>query len=215
MLCMDTCSLLDLMRDSTPPKMNSTDYRAAHALLRAAQRDDLVVLVADQVTRELADHAGPIEMGLAKAVNGLIHRIQFFEGVMSEFGAIVPVDLSPLATHVANARTFFDAWLAVGAQAPESALAPGKAWYRVHQAIAPATKGKESIKDCIVVETYLEAVTRLRGHGLAERVVLLSSNTQDFCDSGKNLRPELEAEFLPLGIEYARNYQSAKAFLGL
>ena len=44
--------------------------------------------------------------------------------------------------------------------------------------VAPARRGKDSSKDCLVYETYLEAVAALRGAGVAAPIVFLSSPQQ-------------------------------------
>ncbi len=44
--------------------------------------------------------------------------------------------------------------------------------------IAPARRGKDSSKDCIVFETYLSCAGMLRTEGLAAPIVFLSSDTE-------------------------------------
>ncbi|KVD94543.1 hypothetical protein WI90_07765 [Burkholderia ubonensis] len=81
----------------------------------------------------------------------------------------------------------------------------------------PAQKGKDSMKDCVVIETYLDAVKALRNSGLSSRIVFLSSNIKDYTgkESGGLLNADLGKEFANLNIDYARNASQAKYLLGL
>jgi DNA-binding NarL/FixJ family response regulator len=55
-----------------------------------------------------------------------------------------------------------------------------RAWSRVAMARAPAAPGKQEMKDCVIVENYLEFTRQLRAHGSAQTVVFLSSNSEDY-----------------------------------
>ena len=82
---------------------------------------------------------------------------------------------------------------------------------------APARKGKDSLQDCVVLETYLEAVGELRRHGLTTPVVFLSSNTNDYSESStkkSELHPGLLPQFAALDMQYATGHGMAKALLG-
>lgn len=72
------------------------------------------------------------------------------------------------------------------------------------------------MKDCVVIETYLEAIRDLREGGLTAPVVFVSSNTKDYAEApGSRLRAELATEFAPLSIEYASTWDLAKHLLGV
>jgi len=93
----------------------------------------------------------------------------------------------------------------------------GRAFARVRANVAPSTKGKQSIKDCVVIETYFDHVRRLRDAGDHARVVFLSSNREDYCEGRGSLalRPPLAAEFTALNMEFWPNFGAAKHALGL
>ncbi|WP_291051994.1 hypothetical protein [Hyphomonas sp.] len=84
----------------------------------------------------------------------------------------------------------------------------------MNQNIAPARRGKESSKDCIVVETYLDALDSLRAAGMQTTAVFLSSNTKDYQTGGGVLEPALVSDFGQSNISYAPNMSAAKSFLG-
>jgi hypothetical protein len=89
------------------------------------------------------------------------------------------------------------------------------AFARMNAGLAPARRGKESSKDCLVYETYVEAVTALRRVGVATPIVFLSSNTHEYFTEGRILKSEIAAEFGKVNLVYAPNMSAAKHALGL
>ena len=99
---------------------------------------------------------------------------------------------------------------------PAAAHIASRAFLRLNQARAPARKGKDSMKDCVVIETYLDVAARLRAAGLKSKIVFASSNTKDYTgDTRRALRPDLAEEFALLEMEYAPNLAAARHLLGL
>jgi hypothetical protein len=83
--------------------------------------------------------------------------------------------------------------------------AGGLAFARMNARIAPARQGKDSSKDCLIFETYLEALQTLRQNGLTSPAALLSSNTDDY-DRQVSITEELAA----LSATYQPNMSAAK-----
>ncbi len=91
---------------------------------------------------------------------------------------------------------------------------PSKALARLNQARTPARKGKDSMKDCVVVETYLDVVGALRAAGHANPIVFASSNLKDYAtETRSTLKPDLAAEFAALNFQFAPNFAAAKHML--
>src|SRR5260370_34701981 len=69
-LCLDTCTVLDLMRDPTrDSSIRAHEAQAALDLLTAAEDGrDLVALLADQVALELGDRAQGVQDEAAQAI---------------------------------------------------------------------------------------------------------------------------------------------------
>jgi len=120
-----------------------------------------------------------------------------------------------LLDHPARARAIAERLLAISEHVPESADIAARAHRRSVAGQAPARKGKGSPGDCAIIETYIEAVSRLRSSGLPSKIVFLSSNTEDYRGTARYLRPELELEFGSLQMEYAPNFGAARNSLGL
>jgi len=216
-LCLDTCSLLDMMRDPTRDTIREPERRAVHDLLTAVEGGSaLVALVADQVVAEFDVHADEIEKEAGRALQKLRDDLARIDAVAAVYGSAGPTDLSHLDDHVTRARRVVGRWFAAAKPAVQASHIPVSAWKRVTQARTPARKGKESMKDCVVIETYLDVVGSLRSAGLKSKVVFVSSNKKDYAvETGSTLRPDLAADFDPLGMEYAPNMAAAKHLLGV
>src|SRR5438445_5757321 len=57
---------------------------------------------------------------------------------------------------------------------------------RVSAGVAPATKGRESATDCLIVETYLHVSRLLRAGGFDQAIVFVTTNTRDFTQDNPN-----------------------------
>ncbi len=60
-LCIDTCSILDVMRDPTRETAKPHDRQAAIDLVAAAESSRLICLMAEQVAIEFVDHDQPVQ----------------------------------------------------------------------------------------------------------------------------------------------------------
>lgn len=218
-LCVDTCSVLDLLRDPFRETSLPHDAVAAVAMLRSMESGPtLIGLLAEQVQAELGTHVADVAGEARRGLQKLRAHVARVDGLVSAFGPPVATDLSAWANHVGSATTIVQRWTQASTIAPQSLAVQGRAFSRVMHAQAPARKGKDSLQDCVVLETYLEAVGELRRNGLAATVVFLSSNTSDYSESSTKrsaLHPGLIAEFAALGIQYATGHGMAKAMLGL
>ena len=103
----------------------------------------------------------------------------------------------------------------VGKDAPESNQVSSLAVTRVLQGRAPSRRGKDSTKDCIILETYLEHIRSARGAGLAASIVFVSSNTTDYATTAARLTEDIASEFADLEVAFAPNMAAAKVVLGL
>lgn len=61
-ICVDTCTILDVIRDITRESISAHDVKASLSLLASAEtRTSLAVLVAEQVATELVMHLTEVE----------------------------------------------------------------------------------------------------------------------------------------------------------
>lgn len=215
-LCADTCSILDVMRD--PTRDDAREHFARAALELVAQMGvggGLVCLLAGQVKNELAAHLQQIQDEAKNQLGKLTERINRVNSISALFGGPGTIDLTHLIDHEIRARKIADSWIDLAKVVPQREHVAGLAIARVTGPKAPARQGKDSTKDCLVIETYFDVIRALRKEGLQSKIVFLSSNTKDYTNiQNSNLHVELEQEFKSLNIEYASNAGAAKHILG-
>ncbi|ACM31451.1 hypothetical protein Arad_12500 (plasmid) [Rhizobium rhizogenes K84] len=81
---------------------------------------------------------------------------------------------------------------------------------RVQQARPPATRAKQSVKDCLIIEGVLRYVISERAVGRAQRIVFASSNTSDYHQGHGSLHPALRAEFDACDLGFAPSWSAAR-----
>lgn len=216
-LLVDTCVLLDLIRDVTRKDVQAHNLIAAAELLSAAENGNgLTVIVSSQVRTELADNQHAVEEEARSGLTKFREQIKRVNQVAAQFGTATTIDTTHLADHVARTVAVLQRWTHVAITAPAGPAVDSRAMRRVVQALPPSRKGKESAKDCLVVESYLEVAGELRAAGFVGRIVFASSNTVEYLEGGtKMLHPQLQADFGAHAIDYAPNFGAAKQSLGL
>ena len=189
---------------ATRPDLRVHDHKASLALLNAAEAGPgIETLVAQQVGREFRDNADRVE---DEARNRLV----------SLYGAPGRVDLAHWSGHEARCRRLADRWLKVSAEVPDSKDIVSRAFLRLNEARTPAGKGKDAMKDCVVLETYIDAVRTLRNAGRESPTVFVSSNIRDFAATDQTtIREDVRKEFEAIDLQYAPNMGAARGFLGL
>ena len=85
-----------------------------------------------------------------------------------------------------------------------------KAYRRVTLVKPPATKAKQSIKDCHITESCLRLATTLRSSGFSPNMVFTTSNAKDYEQGHRSLHPALRAEFDSVSLEYAPNWSAGR-----
>ncbi|WP_286897258.1 PIN domain-containing protein [Achromobacter sp. UBA2119] len=213
-LCADTCSILDIVRDPIRRDLQPEHIEVAKHLVNEMKATRLVALFAQQVTRELADNVDNV-IAVSKAsldkLKGELLRIQRLAQVHRPSENLT---LDFIDQHVTDARTLYNEWTGAARVVEHSADAAMRAYERVSQCLAPAQRGKDSSKDCLVIETYFEAVTELREAGLEAPIVFLTRNSADY-EVDRKLEKGLAVRFEELRMGYAPNTSRAKHLLAL
>ncbi|CAE6694564.1 hypothetical protein R69619_00414 [Paraburkholderia nemoris] len=217
-LCLDTCSLIDVLRDPVRPTQIPGEASAALSLLTKLENPGgLICFLADQVMTELATHLQEEHERAENSLSKLLNEVIRVDEIATVFGSTATVNLTHFDGHVQRARSVVERWKAGADVAPQSGNTLARAFARMNAPVprTPARRGKESIKDCVVVETYLETIQELRAAGFTSKAVFLSSNVNDYTGENKRLKPDLASEFSTLGITYTSQWRAAKASLGL
>lgn len=215
-LCVDTCTVLDVIRDITRETVKLADTSAGFALLAAAETNtDLVVLMANQVAIELASNLPAVQQDAEDKLTKFRAQAQRIHDVTA-YGALGALPTFHLHGHVTRARLVLGRWETIAWKVPSNPGVAGRAFARVNAPRTPARKGKESMKDCVVVEAYLEAAQQLRSAGLTTPIVFASSNTKEYrAPNTSHLQPDIATDFGAVAMDYAPNFGAAKHFLGL
>ena len=85
-----------------------------------------------------------------------------------------------------------------------------KAYRRVTLLKPPATKARQSMKDCHITESCLRLAATLRSAGFVRNMVFTTSNTNDYEQDHRSLHPALRADFDSVSLEYAPNWSGAR-----
>lgn len=214
-LLLDTCIFLDVIRDVTRDTVLKHNITAGLDLLvKAESGEGLFILVAPQVKVELSDNESDVELESSRALAKFLDKITKVDDISSEYGAAGKISVSHLEDYVSRAKKILDRWKDISFLVPQSNDVVNRAFLRVTKSITPARKGKDSMKDCVVTETYLDIARNLRVLGLTAPIVFASSNTKDYCDMN-NFAADLEKEFEIYNIQYSPNLGSARHLLGL
>lgn len=217
MVCLDTCAILDILRDPTRKDVRVHEQRASLELLSEAEsRQRLNAVVTDLVLTEFHENVQRVQQDSEHRIEGVRDQVAKLDELSALHGSPGEADSSHWINHAVRCRQAAERWLEVSTVVSRSEQIELAALRRSTQARAPAGRGKDAIQDCIILETYLEFVRGLRENGLRARAVFVSSNTKDYGESNSTaLRTDIEGEFRSIGLEYAPNMGAAKYLLSL
>lgn len=216
-LCLDTCVILDILRDPARDDVRVHEHEASLSLLLAAQSGTILqALVAEQVGREFRDNVEQIQRDAQQSLRRRTRDIGKLNALVALYGTSRPIDLAHWHDHHSRARQAADHWLEASTTVRESSSTISNAFLRLNEARSPARRGKQSMKDCVILETYLEHIRTLRDGGWTATAVFVSSNTRDYAaDDRTTVRDDIKHEFESLGLEYAPNMGAARGLLQL
>lgn len=216
-LCVDTCTVLDVVRDITRETVTTSDVNAGLIMLSMAEAGSgLIVLMAEQVTLEITSNVASVEQEAQAALQKFLAQTQRIHDVATAFGAQGNLQVHHLDGHVSRAKPVLDRWKQVAQVVPHNDGVASRAFRRVNEPRTPARRGKESMKDCVIVGAYIEAASQLRAVGLTAPIVFASSNTKEyFAPNTRHLQNDIAEDLAAVGMEYAPNFGAAKHSLGL
>ncbi|HFH3285712.1 PIN domain-containing protein [Pseudomonas aeruginosa] len=216
-LCVDTCTLLDVIRDITREAVALSDVSAGLALLSTAEiGSELIVLMAEQVSIELLAHIADVEKEAQRGLEKFQSQAGRIRDVAQAYGAQGALHTQYLDGHVGRARTVLERWRNVVQVVPHNDGVSSRAFRRVNEPRTPARRGKESMKDCVIIEAYLETAHQLRAAGFSKPVVFASSNTKEYFEPNtRHLPMDIASDLAAVQMDYAPNFGAAKHLLQL
>lgn len=214
-LLLDTCTILDVVRAPVRDQLGIHDIHAIHNLIGRATGAQPTVsfVITSQVLQEFEEHIDEVETETGNALEKTSDR---FAAILRRMQALSPDDCIPgavelvslgfpgrgrkLADQIVQASSVLD-------DHPDDIL---KAYCRVTLATPPATRARQSVKDCHITESYLRLSANLRSAGFSRNMVFTSSNTKDYQQDHPSLHPALRAEFDSACLEYSPNWSAAR-----
>jgi hypothetical protein len=207
----DTCSLLDIVR--TPERDNIIPGIISSAI-DFTSKSDIWLIASNIVNVEWNDNIDNVISGSRNAIRNLHKKASIFKGALDHAPIVdkwaynklftsyeLEEKLKDLSKSLLNNLTFIK----------EDADCLTRASIRVIKTIAPASKGKDEYKDCMIIEHYLELCRKLRDSGFSEQIVFVSSNKTDF-GSPYDIKKPLDSEFSSVQLTYVSDlYQAAQA----
>jgi len=210
-LFLDTCAILDIIRALN--RKASTDLKFASdiaGIINAKDRKVQVVL-ASVIKQECQDHFDSALAELDSFHTRLSDDVQTFNEACTilglQVGSIPAVNeaMKKQITGIANQ------FLQNSVSIKEDDKFHAAASRRVIKGIPPASKGKQELKDCIIIEEYLEVCKNIRATSCNSALLFLTSNWRDFCIAEtkqiKQIKQELAREFSQFGLEYCYSWQ--------
>lgn len=213
----DTCILLDLLRSPRRENVDGNAMLAGKAIRDGVVQNEAIgCVVAEQVRNELNDNLPTVREDTNTALTKLRDEIARIDKWSEALGQPSQTRIGHFLTRVPVAEAFMVDILGAAlthATTPDLAY---RAIARMMQKRTPAKLGKDSSKDCIVVESYLEVADNLRNLGHTADIVFASSNTKEFVSSITSaLNADIAAEFAAVGMRYSRALHETRHLLGL
>ena len=212
-LFLDTCIILDIVRAPILKKMRVHEIKAVHTVIARATQDipKVSLIISEQVKREFLDNIDKVEEETHKEIQETQDRVI---EILERMDALSPIN------HISSANEISLGSPAKGRQLAEQIVQistileadnddSAKAVNRVISVEPPATKGNQSVKDCLIIENYLRLARALCGSDFSQNMVFATSNNRDY-QQGSRLHPNLRKEFELIDLEYSPNWSAVR-----
>ena len=214
-LLLDSCTILDVVRAPVREQVGTHDIDAVHALIGrvGATPPTVSFVITAQAVEEFQEHVDAVETETHDVLKKTMERTA---AILTRMQALSPdhdildaVDLLSLGfpkrgRHLAE--NIVQASFVLSNDDGEVT----KAWDRVRLAKPPATKARQSMKDCLIVEGCLRLTGTLRSSGFSRNMVFATSNTKDYQQGHTSLHPGLKEDFASVCLEYSPNWSAAR-----
>jgi len=209
---LDTCSLLDVVRQPTRTNIPSGTITAALTIAQRTRTNPrgAWIIASDLILEEWATRA----QNISKDVEVQISKIERDVDQVLAAARLLPTVTQPPRLSLTGLR-LHDELHDIAAQVLACAeILKGEpneilnAHRRLVNGLAPAKKGKQEYKDCVIIEQYLSFCRDLRAGGLTTHCIFVTSNINDY-GTPQGLLPPRDMEFAAVGLEFALNFDAA------
>ena len=210
-LLIDTCSVLDIVRCSM--RMKPADVQAALDLVAATNFDPprCYLIRSSLVEREFENHIYSTKKELENELNDLTARIGCLD-VAAEYFGVARMGVQP-APELSGCLERLAREIITKCEPIDPHVdAQARAHQRVVSATAPARPSKQSYKDCVIFEEYLELANRYQIGSRNQAVAFVTSNTDDYRREGKT-HPDIESAAEAAGLRICFSWQHARYVL--
>ena len=208
-LCFDTCSLLDIIRDPTRNDSSHTTGKFAKKLLNLSDEDKITFIIVEQVKIELDNHIEKEHAASKVCISGLIKRVRILSIICNTFEVNGDSNIEYMEKQPDKAKEVIEN-IRQMAYTPNVADSVVRiAHSRMSKSLAPSKLGKESFGDCFIIESIFDLANDLRKRQFNKKIIFVTSNTSDFCHKGSKLHSDLESEFESNKIDFAINLEYA------
>ena len=216
-LLLDTCSILDIVRAPIREQIRVHDIKAIHTLLGRATGSSrqISLVVTEQVVTEFHEHLDDVAQecrrAIEKASDSHVRILERMEALSPSSPFPQTVDLLSLGFPERSqylAEQVIQASSVLRDRDDQKLLANASS--RVIEERPPAKKGKDSIKDCLIIESYFRLARAFQNNKFFCKMVFLTSNKHDYEQNYRYLHPDLREEFNSVGLNYSPNWPAAR-----
>ncbi|WP_210521289.1 PIN domain-containing protein [Hymenobacter terricola] len=223
----DTCALLDLIRyigrepaqaktsvlQTTAKGSQPATAQGIQTALRLLQASRQATGATHLIIHELVPVEWRDNVGKTKSiVDGEIQNANMLVARLNDIGKLNPAYEST-SFHLSDGLSVIAQLEGLGEELQRgSKLVAGdrdceyRAYQRSLRSEAPASKDKSELKDCTIIEHYLEVATHLSD--ACRPRYFVSSNKNDYGDNEMKLRAPLAAEFAEVGLKWIRDFSA-------
>lgn len=215
-LLLDTSSVLDIIRAGGRERCPPGLIPAALEMIGRASKSPpgIWMVAAELVQKEWHNNCERVELDSRKRINELDQDIKALTAVLAHLGSALTESVPNFSGYAVEsilkkvaANLLYAATVLQGND--RCSIAANR---RAIFGSAPASKGKNSLKDCMIIEHYISLCRQLREAGFGSKCVFVSSNVNDFGKGGGPL-PPLDEDFRAVGIEYVTDLAWANSIV--
>jgi hypothetical protein len=214
-LFIDTCSILDLIRlpyRQSKANLAESYLEAAKKIVNLARSKQLIIIILPLIEEEYKNNLLNTKQELQSHVKKLALNLEILKSVHSSSqNQLSAPDLFILET-CGYLENICDEIFSHGIYLKKYEKITSTATNRTISQTPPARHG--AVKDCIIYEHFLEQSKLIRAKSIQEKIVFLTSNTEDFCESRLPKSP-IDIELLSINASLCLNWSWALADLGL
>lgn len=186
----DTCALLDLIRVPYRGAVATSEQvlNAANSILTEVKSGGLSLVAPPPVSIEWKHNADAVRLEAESHIRKLRTHYAVLSSVMNCRGGELPtvnIKESDIATDL---YSFSEKLLQEAINIERDVTLASIAQDRAIERVAPGKQGGGH-QDCLLYEHTLQIMSKLRDQGFVKPQVLLTSNTNDFCENGANKEP--------------------------